>query len=486
MNSHRHILRALAAQPVAMIHPRALAALYLASMDGLDSAVPIGDDAQAPEAEQESGVLVIPIRGTIVHHWTDGFDAYGMVTPTEWLVEALDRAESDPAVTGVVLDIDSGGGMAAGTPEAAERIYRFRDSGKPIVAVANSFSASAAYYLGAAAAKFYVTPSGEVGSIGALMMHQDISKMLEEIGVKVEIIRASDSENKARFNPFEPLTDDEREHAVMQLDTINARFLSDVERFRGMAAGTVARVSENGRTFLAEAALEAGLVDGVRTLREVIAELEGETADGEPNDGGTAARALPDGAEVRSLDGTEVRESDGAGGKLVGTALRYGSRSVDLGGFVEEFAPGALDDSLVADDLRVLWQHDGRYVFGRVRAGTARIWSDGAGLQYEATPPDAQWARDAMESIRRGDVTCNSFAFRVEKGGEKWERRDGQLVRTVTKARLFECGPQTTPAYSDTTVAVREMQGFLATERARGALELRRRKLTMVAAVPEV
>lgn len=464
-----------------MMEPRALTALYRSVLDGMDDALPLGEESLAPEAETERGVLVLPIRGTIVHHWTDGMMAYGLVTPTEWLIEALDRAETDDAVTGVLLDIDSGGGMAAGTPEAAERIFRFRESGKPIVAVANSFAASAAYYLGAAAGEFYVIPSGEVGSIGTLMIHEDISEMLESVGVKVEILRATDAENKARMNPFEPLSDEERAFAVAQLDTINARFLSDVGRFRGMEAGTVAEVSGLGRTWLAEEAVERGLVDGVRTLREALAAMSEAPAEGEPD---PVERSAPEGAEVRSLEGVEVR-AGGESPRLEGVALRYGSRSVDLGGFEEEFVAGAFAESLEADDQRVLWQHDPKFVLGRVRAGTARIWEEGGELRYTADPPNAQWARDAMESVRRGDVDQCSFAFRVLAGGERWERRNGKLIRTISKAQLLECGPQTQPAYQDTSVAVRGMQAFLQTE-ARAALEIRQRRMQMVDAPRKV
>lgn len=460
------VVQRLFGQPLAM-DPRYAANLYRRVLNGLDSAVPIDDDASRPETEEERGVLVIPIRGMIVHHWTDGIGGYGMMTPTEWLIQTLDAAEADDSVAGVVLDIDSGGGMAAGTPEAAERIFRFRESGKPIVAVANSFAASAAYYLGAAASKLYVIGSGEVGSIGTIMMHEDVTELFEKMGIKIQFIRATDSKNKARVNPFEPLSVEERERVVEALDTINRRFLGDVERFRALEAGSLAALSEFGRTFLSEEAVQLGLVDGVRTVPEVIAEMEAaavpaeDEAGGEPGD---AVRALPGGAEVRSLDGMEVRAAS-EGQKLEGVALRFGSRSRDLGGFVEEFGAGAFGASLETDDLRVIWQHDRRCVFGRVRAGTARVWEADGAVRYEATPPDAQWARDAMESIRRGDVNQNSFAFRVEKGGEKWERRDGQLVRTVTKARLIEVGPQTNAAYEDTTVAVRGMNAYLAEER---------------------
>lgn len=468
MNMHKRILRSL--HPVAMIHPRAAVDVCLSAMDGMDSAVPIGEDSAAPEAEPMSGVLVLPVRGTIVHHWTDGLGGYGMVTPTEWLVDALDRAEIDDSVSAVVLDVDSYGGMAAGTPEAAERIFQFRQV-KPIIGVANSAAYSAGYYLLAACSEVYVTTSGGVGSIGTLQMHEDVTKMLENIGVSIEIIRASESANKARFNPFEPLSDDERERTVAQLDAINARFLADIARFRGVA--DVAAVSGNGLTFMAGEAVALGLADGVKTLRDVLAgfnvPIEDVPGDEPPVVGDDGERSLPDGVETRNVAGCEVRAvGEGAEERLAGVGVRYGSPSVDLGGFVERFAAGAFDESLATDDIRVQWQHDPRYVFGRVRAGTATVESRDGALRYEATPPNAQWARDAMESIRRGDVDQNSFAFVVPEPrgqNEKWERVDGQYIRTVKKARLIEVGPQTNPAYQDTSVAVRSLGEFQSVER---------------------
>lgn len=155
--------------------------------------------------------------------------------------------------------------------------------------------------------------------------------------------------------------------------------------------------------------------------------------------------------ELRNIAG-EVRAASESG-VITGVALRYGSRSVDMGGWSEEFAPGAFDESLRTDDVRVIWQHDSRYVFGRVAADTARVWSDDVALRYEATPPDATWARDAVESIRRGDVDQNSFGFVALD--DEVVLRDGSPVRIVYRARLVEVGPQTHPAYADTVVSVR-------------------------------
>lgn len=171
-------------------------------------------------------------------------------------------------------------------------------------------------------------------------------------------------------------------------------------------------------------------------------------------------RATIEGQETRALPVAEVRVSQDAEGRpvLEGYAVLWDSWSEDLGGFRERFVRGAFSDSLEEDDIRVIWQHNPEYVFGRNKAGTAELAEDDKGLRYRVVVPDAQWARDALESIRRGDVTQNSFMFSVPQGGDAWEIKDGMSYRTVKMARLFEVGPQTFPAYPDTSVAVRSLR----------------------------
>ena len=171
-------------------------------------------------------------------------------------------------------------------------------------------------------------------------------------------------------------------------------------------------------------------------------------------------RATIEGQETRALPVAEVRVSQDAEGRpvLEGYAVLWESWSEDLGGFRERFVRGAFSRSIEEDDVRVIWQHNPEYVFGRNTAGTAELEEDDRGLRYRVVAPDTQWARDALESIRRGDVTQNSFMFSVPQGGDEWEIKDGMSYRTVREARLFEVGPQTFPAYPDTSVAVRSLQ----------------------------
>ena len=117
--------------------------------------------------------------------------------------------------------------------------------------------------------------------------------------------------------------------------------------------------------------------------------------------------------------------------------------------FRERFAPGAFDRALATQPDMPL---------GRTRNGTLRLMLDGTGLRFELTPPDTSWGRDAVESIRRRDVSGMSFAFTAQRdGGDVWERAgaDGVALRTVIDANLYEVSPVTFPAYDASSAAVR-------------------------------
>jgi uncharacterized protein len=112
-------------------------------------------------------------------------------------------------------------------------------------------------------------------------------------------------------------------------------------------------------------------------------------------------------------------------------------------------------------DIRALWNHNPDFPLGRVRNGTLTVRKDGGGVRFDLLPPDTSWGRDAVESIRRGDVSGMSFAFSVRRDGanDTWEKPgpDGVALRTVLDADLHEVSPVTFPAYPATSVAVRSV-----------------------------
>ena len=160
--------------------------------------------------------------------------------------------------------------------------------------------------------------------------------------------------------------------------------------------------------------------------------------------------------ERRTFPFQEIRLEDRAGKPPVikGHAAVFDQLSTPMLGFREKIAPGAFRDSVKGgDDVRALFNHDPNYVLGRTKSGTLTLREDNRGLAVEIHPPDAQWAKDLLTTIRRGDVDQMSFGFKVIE--DSYEGDGESRVRTLRKVELFDVSPVTYPAYPDTDVSVR-------------------------------
>lgn len=216
-----------------------------------------------------TNIAVIPIYGVIMHRPTMDLSGGGGFNIQNFRSQ-FQSALENPSVSAIVLDVDSPGGTVDGVEEMAKEIYQAR-SQKPVVAVANTMAASAAYYLASSASELAITPSGEVGSIGVYMVHFDKSEMAANDGVKVSIIKAGT--HKAEGNPWEPLS----EEAIASLqDHVNGHynmFTSAVARNRGISVDAVRNGFGEGRTVMAKQAVKMGMADKMATLDEVLKQL---------------------------------------------------------------------------------------------------------------------------------------------------------------------------------------------------------------------
>jgi len=162
--------------------------------------------------------------------------------------------------------------------------------------------------------------------------------------------------------------------------------------------------------------------------------------------------------ERRNFPVEELRSiTDEAGLRHVtGYAAVFNSLSEDLGGFKEKIAPGAFAETVGADDIRALKNHNSDYVLGRNKSGTLILSEDQRGLKIDIIPPEAQWAKDLMVSIDRKDVDQMSFGFRTID--QMWEGEYPDEIRTLMKVQLFDVSPVTFPAYPDTEVGLRSLE----------------------------
>ncbi len=236
--------------------------------------VPLEGADPAGESSTQGGrvIAVLPLVG-VVNQRSLGNDfldrVFGIVALEKWM-KRFQGFLNDPSVAAIVLDVDSPGGSVPGVQEAADQIFLARGK-KPVVAVANSLAASAAYWLSSQASELVVTPSGEVGSIGVYALHLDWSEALKQAGIKPTFIKAG--KYKAEGNPYEPLTDEAKEAIQEKVDHAYSDFVKAISRARGAAPATVRSGFGQGRTVTAKAAVEAGMADRVESLDATLKRL---------------------------------------------------------------------------------------------------------------------------------------------------------------------------------------------------------------------
>ena len=149
--------------------------------------------------------------------------------------------------------------------------------------------------------------------------------------------------------------------------------------------------------------------------------------------------------------------------KIVGYASVFNSMSENLGGFRELIQRGAFAKSLTDnDEVHALFNHDDNKILGRRGAGTLKLWEDDHGLRVEIDPPNTTDGNDVVELLRRGDLVSMSFGFYNIK--DDWETRDGEDIRTIKEAKLFDVSVVTNPAYQATEVNVRSYDKYVASK----------------------
>jgi signal peptide peptidase SppA len=219
-------------------------------------------------ARDGGSVATIPLKGVLTPSASLLAMLFGMGSSLNSFRSDLQKATVSPEVSHIVLDIDSPGGLVDHIPEAAQEI-RQAAAKKPVIAVANTLAASAAYWLASQGTELSVTPSGEAGSIGVYSVHKDLSEAHAKAGVKPTIVSAG--KRKTEGNPYEALSSDAVEGLQEAVNDYYSMFTRDVARGRGVSTSDVRNGFGEGRTLTAKRAVDAGLADRVETLPSAVA-----------------------------------------------------------------------------------------------------------------------------------------------------------------------------------------------------------------------
>ena len=273
------------------------------SLDTLGMVAQTVDSSEKRVQGMSGDTAIIPIVGSMTHRAT-GIEAMSGVNSYASLQAQVEAAMEDSAVKSIALDWDSGGGQVAGAFDFRDYLMSVRGK-KPIISIARDTMASAAYLLGSATDKIYLTQTGAVGSIGVVAMHVDQSEKNAKDGIKPTFIHAG--AYKTAGNPHEALEGEALSYLQESVNDSYEMFINAVAEARGIDANAI-RATE-ARMYKGGKAIKAGLADGVKTLDMTLTELAGNNPKvyqsivpkGRPNSNQMNKESLMDPEEIATL-----------------------------------------------------------------------------------------------------------------------------------------------------------------------------------------
>ncbi len=211
-----------------------------------------------PKMERMKNLAIVPVQGTLAYNPDLMELIYDGVEDSRVVLRMLNEVADDAGIEGVLLRMDTPGGMMLGGPEMSDAVARIK-SLKPVIAHCGGVCASLGYMIASQATEIVSNRSAIVGSIGVIASVTDYTKLLENLGIKFEYFTNKEAKFKAAGAIGTTLSDDQREQLQAQVE-------SAFQIFKGAVSSARPQVPESamqGQTFRGQDAKKIGLVDRV-------------------------------------------------------------------------------------------------------------------------------------------------------------------------------------------------------------------------------
>ncbi|WP_196766777.1 S49 family peptidase [Burkholderia territorii] len=245
------------------------------SAGNLHTAAPVAaattNSSARNRSNRDGNIAVVNVFGTMVE-WPGDIDVCDGGTSSQMVSQQLIAAANDESISQVLMVFNTPGGSVFGTGELADVINRVKAS-KPVIGVAQSLAASAGYWALSQCTEAYCTPGGEVGSIGVYSGYQNIKKAMEKAGIDMQLFSAG--KYKTELRPFsDGLSPEAIAYQEQRAQEVYAVFTGAVAKGRNVPVSSVRNGMGQGRVLGAEAALKAGMIDGIATFSDVVQRMQ--------------------------------------------------------------------------------------------------------------------------------------------------------------------------------------------------------------------
>lgn len=207
-------------------------------------------------------IAILKISGTIMPPFT------------ERTLKAIKKIRNDDAIKGVILQIDSPGGLVADSHQIYHRLKELSNE-KPMVVSMKRLAASGGYYVAMGAgpkAKIYAEPTTWTGSIGVILPRYNLAEFAQKHGLKSEPLTTGPF--KDTLNPFRDMRPDETELWRKILDESFSKFVGVITENRSELDEAAVRQLATGQIYTADQALENKMIDAIGFEEDVIQDLK--------------------------------------------------------------------------------------------------------------------------------------------------------------------------------------------------------------------
>lgn len=219
------------------------------------------------DENEDCSVIGVNLHGEIFtyipnHSENDSYFNFDSVA-SEDITWVIRKANEDPKIKAILVEVDSRGGSPAAGEEISSAI---ENSDKPIVAHIRESGVSAAYWAISSADKIFASENSDIGGIGVTSSYLDNTAKNSKDGYTYEQLSAG--KYKDSGSPDKTLTTEERVLFLRDINIIHANFIEAVAKNRNLPTEEVKRIAD-GSSVLGEQARSLGLIDEIGGISEV-------------------------------------------------------------------------------------------------------------------------------------------------------------------------------------------------------------------------
>lgn len=195
----------------------------------------------------------------------------GQILDSRDIVDQIRKYAANGSVKGILLRINSPGGIVGPSQEIHDEVIRVRrEWEKPVVVSMGALAASGGYYIASAGDFIFANPGTLTGSIGVILQYPIVKELLDKIGVQFQTIKSGGVKDVG--SPYKLPSEEDSIMLQRAIDDSHDQFVDIVAQNRGLQREDILKIAD-GSIFTGRQALEMRLVDSLGGLEDAFAYL---------------------------------------------------------------------------------------------------------------------------------------------------------------------------------------------------------------------